>query len=159
MVESSDKYNSYFLMSIAYLEIGEAASTHGNLSGEFQNAIAYQMFHAIELFLKYAILKKTNETIIKCHNLESLFEQYATHYPDDLFHIENYFDFSNYQASECNNKENELYEAHVTKYTPEYMGQHLRYPPDCRTGGYSFKLDTDIFIQMKNKFSEINDKL
>lgn len=55
---SDSNYEAYFLMSLAYLDVGEVAAKNSNNTGEYHNAVAYQLYHALELFVKYAILKK-----------------------------------------------------------------------------------------------------
>ena len=56
---SENDYESYFNMCMAYLDIGEISTKNENNTGEYQNAVAYQLYHALELFVKYLILKKT----------------------------------------------------------------------------------------------------
>ncbi len=87
-------------MAMCYIEIGKIASKRnwilnclpswfpiGRVSqysqvGEFQNAAAYQMFHAIELYLKYAILSKNS----RCwgHDVTDLYEKYKELYPSTV---------------------------------------------------------------------------
>ena len=49
---SASNYESYFSMCMAYLEIGEVSARNDNNTGEYQNAVAYQLYHALELFVK-----------------------------------------------------------------------------------------------------------
>jgi hypothetical protein len=145
---------AYFLMSMAYLELGEVAAHHQNETGEYQNAVAYQLYHALEIFLKYAILKKTGNHK-KEHDLRVLFEVYNNLYAENKYRIESPFDFTTYEASDLNIGEKEMYINHLNQFDPKIMDQHLRYPPDEKTGGYSFRIESDIFTDMKNKFLEI----
>ena len=145
---------AYFSMSMAYLELGGVAARHQNETGEYQNAVAYQLYHALEIFLKYAILKRTGSHR-KGHDLKILFGEYYNLYTEKKYHIESPFDFTTYEASDLNIKEKEMWLNHLNQFNPEIMDQHLRYPPDKKTGGYSFKIESDIFTNMKNKFLEI----
>ncbi len=158
MADSDDKYSSYFSMSIAYLEIGEAASTHDNPSGEYQNAVAYQLYHALELFVKYAILKNTGN-VKNIHDFSILFSQYNSLYPSDEYRIEHPFDFTSYEPCELNIGEQEMYEKHISQFKPKIMDQHLRYPPDEKTGRFSYKIDSDYFSSMKEKLMAIYSKI
>jgi len=56
---SVNNYEAYFSMCMAYLDIGEFSSKKDDNTGEYQNAVAYQLYHALELFVKYAIFKST----------------------------------------------------------------------------------------------------
>ncbi len=145
---------AYFLMSMAYLELGEVAAQHQNETGEYQNAVAYQLYHALEIFLKYAILKKTGRHK-KGHDLRVLFEEYNNLYAKKIYRIESPFDFTTYEASDLNIGEKEMFSNHLNQFNPKIMDQHLRYPPDIKTGRYSFRIESGIFSNMKNKFLEI----
>lgn len=149
-----EKSEAYFLMSMAYLELGEVAAQHQNETGEYQNAVAYQLYHALEIFLKYAILKKTGSHK-KEHDLKKLFEEYHNLYTEKKYHIDSPFDFTNYDASDLNIKEKEMYINHLNQFDPKIMDQHLRYPTDEKTGGYSFKIESSIFKNMQRKFISI----
>lgn len=155
---SRDNYESYFYMSLAYLEVGEISANIENNSGEYQNAVAYQLYHALELFVKYAILKKKG-LVSPIHDLGKLFKEFDELYPDNMFRIEHPFDFSSYEPCELNIGEKVMCEKHINQFKPEIMDQHLRYPPDHKTGGYSFKIESNYFISMKDKFLEIHSKI
>lgn len=159
MNDNYTQYDGYFSMSLAYLEIGEYAAAKDSNSGDYQNALAYQFFHALELFLKYAILLKTREKELRTHDLNTLSKTYYQLYPDEIYHIDNPFDFSDYQAEPLNPNEKELFKKHTERFDLKIMDQHLRYPASEKNGGYSFKLDSDIFSNMREKFIEINQHL
>ncbi|TOQ06401.1 hypothetical protein CGH02_24355, partial [Vibrio parahaemolyticus] len=67
----------YLSMAIAYIEIGKvAASSNSDLinTHEFENAIAYQLYHSVELFYKYMLLNKG--VTKKGHDLAELENEY-----------------------------------------------------------------------------------
>lgn len=145
-------------MSMAYLEIGEIAGKHENQSCEYSNAIAYQLYHALELFFKYAISLKEG-SVEKTHDLKVLFDKYDKIYTEDIYRLNHPFDFSSYEPCELNFREKEQYEEHIKKFKPKYMDQHLRYPPDKRTGGFSYNINSDFFHEYKNKLIELHGKM
>jgi len=153
-----DDYQSYFDTSVAYLQIGEVASQHNNMTNEYQNAIAYQFYHALELFVKFAILKNKG-SVKPTHDLAKLFNEYYQLYQDDSYKIHHPFDFNSYGSSKYNTGEKNQYGKHINEFKPKIMDQHLRYPPDHKTGGYSFKIESDYFVSTKNKFLEIYSKI
>ena len=153
-----NNYESYFSMSIAYLDIGEYSSKKDNNTGEYQNAVAYQLYHALELFVKYAILKRTG-CVKNIHDFSKLFSEYDSLYPEDEFRIEHPFHFTSYEPCEINIGEQELYEKHINQFKPEIMDQHLRYPSDNKTGGYSYNIDGEYFNLIKEKLMAIYSKI
>lgn len=155
---SANNYESYFSMCLAYLDIGEVSAKNCNNTGEYQNAVAYQLYHALELFVKYAILKSTG-SVRNIHDFTRLFGEYDSLYPGNDYRIEHPFDFSSYEACELNACEQEMYEKHIGQFKPKLMDQHLRYPPDEKTGGFSFKIDSDYFSLMKEKLMAIYNKI
>jgi len=153
-----NNYESYFSMSMAYLDIGELSSKKGNDTGEYQNAVAYQLYHALELFVKYAILKNTGD-VKNTHDFSKLFIEYDSLYPNDEFRIEHPFDVTSHEPCELNIGEQKMYEKHINQFKPEFMDQHLRYPPDDKTGGYSYKIDDDYFNLIREKLMAIYSKI
>lgn len=154
-------------MAMCYIEIGKISSKRNWISdwlphwfpigkvspfsqvGDFKNATAYQLYHAIELYLKYAILSKGG----RCwgHDVTDLYEKYKELYPSTDFHFEHPFDFSSYEATPENIGEKELAEEHMGKFKTSIMDQHLRYPADSKIGGYSFSLINGYFKKMEQK--------
>ena len=160
-MKKSDNYEQYFSMCLAYIEIGEVAAHHENVTGEYQNAVAYQLYHALELFVKYAILKKTGH-LKKTHDLSMLFDSYYKLYTNEIYKIEHPFDFTTYTPSNENLYEYEMYEKHIETFEPKIMDQHLRYPYDEKTGRYSYQIESSYFTNIrktiKKIYGEINDK-
>jgi hypothetical protein len=154
----NDKHQEYFDMCIAYLEIGSVSAKQKINTGCYQNAVAYQLYHAIELFIKYAILKNKGN-VNNVHDLNALFIEYNSIYSDDVYNIDHPFDFSSYNVCDLNVGEKEMHERHTDIFKPKYMDQHLRYPSNHRTGGYTFSIDSNYFSSMKEKFYEIHRKL
>lgn len=156
--ESNGMNNYQFLsMAIAYLEIGKVATkaeTELKNDADYQNAIAYQLFHAIELFYKQMIKNKTG-SVSHVHDLKGLEDKYTSLYPDPSHKLNHPFDFSGYSTSELNPGEDDLYAEHVSKFKPSFMDQHLRYPADKRIGGYSFNFDDSLFEEIKAKMTDI----
>ncbi|HRN82867.1 MAG TPA: hypothetical protein PK667_11345 [Nitrosomonas europaea] len=157
-MQQCEQVNSSFLsMALSYLEVGRiAASADASVKnlGEYQNAVAYQLFHAIELFYKFMICS-AGESIKYTHDLGELERQYKACYPDFRFHFENPFDFSSYEPCPLNPHEKQLMQSHLEQFKPAYMSQHLRYPPDHRTGGYSFNFQESYFSKLIEQFNEI----
>lgn len=144
-------------MAIAYLEVGKAAAqaeTDFRNDADYQNAIAYQLFHAVELFYKQMINNKTG-SVSNIHDLKKLEEEYISLYPDPSDRLNHPFDLSNYSYCELNSRENDLYAEHVSQFKQKLMDQHLRYPADGRTGGYSFSFDDLVFEEIKRKMTDI----
>ena len=143
-------------MSLEYLRIGKIASCASNNTGEYDNAVAYQLFHALELFIKYAILlKDEKKEEILIHDLSKLTSMYEELYVEEIFKIDNLFNFSSYLPSKQNIDEEKLVKEHLKQFKLRIMDQHLRYPPDSKTGGYSFKFDSSIFKEFEQKFEYI----
>ncbi len=152
--------DEFLNMAIAYLEIGRVsviADTDFKHVHEYENAIAYQMFHAVELFYKYMIKKKTGSAPYT-HKLKELEESYLKLYPSDDYKIDHSFKFEEYHPCELNKGELELHQQHIKQFKPAFMDQHLRYPRDHRTGGYSFSLDCSSFEKMNKQFLRISSK-
>lgn len=153
----SQDHDQFLTMAFAYLEIGRIVSvSNSELSNtsEFENAKAYQLYHAIELFYKYMIKRKTGK-INHTHDLKKLEDEYFKIYTEAKFKLEHPFDFSDDQFYFHNKNEKHLTKQHIQKFKPKYMDQHLRYPIDERTGGYSFFLEESVFEAMKEKINSI----
>lgn len=145
-------------MAVAYLEIGRSAArfdTELKNSCEYQNAVAYQMYHAIELFYKYMI-KNKRSAIKPIHDLAKLEQEYSELYPGVQHKVDHPFYFTNYESCELNEDETKLVGDHLRIFKPEFMDQHLRYPIDQRTGGYSFSLEPSVFENVKNRILQIS---
>ncbi|EGS6501168.1 hypothetical protein CGI39_24155 [Vibrio parahaemolyticus] len=146
----------YLSMAIAYIEIGKvAASSNSDLinTHEFENAIAYQLYHSVELFYKYMLLNKG--VTKKGHDLAELENEYRKYFAKDKFKLNHPFDFSDYEASSLNPSEEEMVNAHLRQFKPEFMDQHLRYPSNHNTGGYSYKFDAPYFDSIKAQMLNI----
>jgi hypothetical protein len=153
----NSEHDKFLSMALSYLEIGTiASSADSDLKNvyEYENAVAYQMFHAIELFYKYMIKRKTGE-ISLIHDLEKLEIEYSKLYPKNNCKIDHPFDFKSYSPCELNENEVVLLENHTKMFKPKFMDQHLRYPADHRTGGYSFSLDASTFENVKDQLLRI----
>lgn len=147
-------------MAIAYLEIGKVASeaeTDFKHVHEYENAIAYQMFHAVELFYKYMIRKKIG-SIPHTHKLKILENKYIELYSGSDYKVDHPFQFDKYKPCELNIGEMELQQKHVEQFKPDFMDQHLRYPRNNQTGGYSYSIDSSLFVKMKHDFLRISEK-
>ena len=152
------KGNQQFLsMALAYIEIGKvAALAESDLKNthEYENAVAYQLYHAVELFYKYMLSKKGITK--KGHDIAVLEEEFKRLFPGERFQIKHPFDFSNYEACELNPGELQLAKAHMEKYKPEIMDQHLRYPSGNNTGGYSYSFDSNYFESIKDQILRVS---
>lgn len=150
--------NQEFLnMTLAYIEIGKVAAsadTELKNTGEYQNAVAYQLYHAIELFYKYMLSKKG--VTKKGHDISELEGEFKELFPEDRYQIVHPFDFSNYETCELNPRELEMLEVHMEKYKPKFMDQHLRYPSNNNTGGYRYSLDSECFESIKDQMLRVS---
>ena len=156
MMSSSSEH--FLSMALAYLEIGKyAALAESELkcTVDYENAVAYQAFHAVELFLKYMIHRKEG-SCPHGHELSELEKEYEDLYPDQSFIFTHPFDFGSYQEYGLDVGEKELTEKHMQKFKPGFMDQHLRYPIDHRTGGYSFSFDACLFDDLKGQMLSIS---
>ena len=150
-------HDQFLSMAFAYLEIGRIVSiSSSELSNtsEYENAKAYQLYHAIELFYKYMIIGKKGK-IAHIHDLKKLEDEYLKIYSDTKFKLEHPFNFSEDQFCIHSENEKSLTKQHMEKFKPSYMDQHLRYPIDERTGGYSFFLDESVFEAVKEQIVSI----
>ncbi|GEQ76710.1 hypothetical protein CTTA_3715 [Comamonas testosteroni] len=148
----NDSNQKYLTMALAYIEIGRVASLSDSeqiKTTDFQNAIAYQLFHAIELFYKYMLAKKGVKR--KTHILNELDAEYKRLYPGDKFILDHPFDFSDYECIALNENEPELVNNHLKEFSPDFMDQHLRYPTGQKTGGYIYSIDASTFDRIKSK--------
>lgn len=149
--------DTFFSMALSYIEVGRVAAsadTSTKSIGNYENAVAYQLFHAIELFYK-SMISNAGKSVKNTHDLSELENQYKACYPDPRYRFNNPFDFSSYEPEALNPNDMQLAQSHLAKFKPPYMSQHLRYPPDHRTGRYSFSFDESFFTGMKEKFQEI----
>lgn len=153
----SNNNEEFLSMALAYIEIGklstEADSELKNTS-EYGNAIAYQLYHSIELFYKYMLLRKG--VTKKVHDIAALELEYGNIYADEKYQLTHPFDFSNYQADGLNPSEADMAKAHLQKFKPKFMDQHLRYPTNSNTGGYSFQFDPCYFESIKDQMLKIS---
>jgi len=153
----SNSNEEFLSMALAYIEIGkvcaEADSEYKNIS-EYENAIAYQLYHSVELFYKYMLLSKGITK--KIHDIEALEIEYCNHFPEERYQLEHPFDFSNYTPSDLNPGEAEMAEAHLQKFKPKFMDQHLRYPSNQNTGGYSYKFESCYFEDIRKNMLRIS---
>lgn len=153
----SNSNQEFLSMALAYIEIGKmSAEADSELKNtpEYENAIAYQVYHSVELFYKYMLLKKGITK--KVHDISALEIEYNNHFSEERYQLEHPFDFSNYEASDLNPKEAEMAKAHMQKFKPEFMDQHLRYPSNHNTGGYSYKFEPCYFDSIKEKMLKIS---
>ncbi|EGR5123531.1 hypothetical protein [Vibrio cholerae] len=152
-----NQYEQYFTMSLAYLELGKVAASVDQTWDKYQQAVAYQMLHASELFLKFAILNKTNKESIREHSINKLLNLYEELYPEAEYKLELPFDFR--ENTGKSTAERARIQAHMEQFNPKFMDQHLRYPSNNNTGGYTFFFEACYFEQIKEKFEEVGYKI
>ncbi|MDP1691725.1 MAG: HEPN domain-containing protein [Burkholderiaceae bacterium] len=138
-------------MALAYLEVGKwAADSDSQLkdTGDYGNAVAYQALHAVELFLKYMIHKKTG-SFPHTHKLSDLETNCSALYLGEKFKLVHPFDFRSCETSMENVGEEDRLRRHLNEFSPDYMSQHLRYPTGGKIGGHSFALESNCFDDLK----------
>ena len=153
----SNSNQEFLSMALAYIEIGKvSAASDSELknTSEYENAIAYQLYHSVELFYKYMLLKKGLTK--KVHDIAALEIEYRNFYPEEQYQLDHSFDFSSYQACDLNLGEAEMAEDHIKKFKPEFMDQHLRYPSNHNTGGYTYKFEPCYFDSIKEQMLRIS---
>lgn len=150
---------SFLNKSLAFLEAAKAAASHNTPmknTSDYQDAIAYSLYHAIELFYKHMIKAQKN-SFEHTHDLQKLEQEYLSIYGYNNKHIlQHPFNFSSYEPCPLNLNEQQLIEAHIKDFNPKYMDQHLRYPINSNTGGYSFMLDELYLEEIKKKIIGIS---
>jgi len=132
-------------MALAYIEIGKvSAQSDSELknTSEYESAIAYQLYHSVELFYKYMLLKKGPNK--KVHDIAALEAEYKNLYPEEQYNLDHPFDLAKMAA------------AHMEKFKPKVMDQHLRYPGNHNTGGYSYKFEPCYFDSIKDQMLRIS---
>lgn len=151
------KKNLDFLsMALAYIEIGKVSSNSDSElknTCEYEKAIAYQLYHSVELFYKYMLLKKG--VTLKVHDISALEFEYKKLFSEEFYRLEHPFDFSSLECNNLNHNEEEVVKCHLEKFKPEFMDQHLRYPSSHSTGGYSYKFDPFYFDTIKEQMLRI----
>ncbi|KZN14885.1 hypothetical protein [Marinomonas sp. TW1] len=151
----SNANHQFLNMALAYIEIGKvSAESELKNTSEYENAIAYQLFHSVELFYKHMLSKKGVTKNI--HVIADLEVEYKKYFVEEKYQLEHPFDFSNYEPSELNQGEAYLNKAHMEKFKPKLMDQHLRYPSNHNTGGYSYKFEPCYFDGMKEQMLKIS---
>lgn len=120
----SDQYAAY---SMAYLDSAERLC--GLLSRSYRSAtyergtvVLYLAMHAVELFLKGAILRKAPHERLVHHNLERIYNRYKELYPAKRYHFDMGFT-KNYSG--MSKKEIQT----ARQYSPP-IDQLFRYPQD-----------------------------
>lgn len=80
----------FFNRSIAYLEIAIISSRETDnylyKTGEYSNVTAYLLYHATELFLKFALFKATDQ-LISGHDIFKLHQKYKEELTDAKYDI------------------------------------------------------------------------
>jgi hypothetical protein len=153
----SNSNQEYLSMALAYIEIGKvSAKSESDLKNtvEYENAIAYQLYHSVELFYKHRLLKKGKTK--RGHDIAALEAEYKKLFPEEQYDFNHPFDFSSYQASDLNPNEAEMAEAHMATFKSEFMDQHLRYPSNHNTGGYSYIFESCYFDGIKDQMLRIS---
>lgn len=151
------KGKGFLSMALAYIEIGKVSSHSDSElknTDEYEKAIAYQLYHSLELFYKYMLLKKGME--IKGHDILALEFEYRTRFSEKCYRLEHPFGFSNLECSNLNKNEEKVIKGHLEKFKLDFMDQHLRYPGNHNTGGYSFKFDPCLFDSIKEQMLKID---
>ena len=121
---------NFFNKSMAFLEIAIISSKEKEnvyfKTVEYSNVTAYLVYHATELFLKFAIFQ-SSDISVRGHEIFTLYKKYKEHYEDEKWNLNIPFckpediDYSNFTAE----KIIEIKE----KYSMPFE-QQLKYPID-----------------------------
>jgi len=145
-----------FDKSMAFLEnaivSSKAKESEWFNTAEFSGVTAHLFHHAIELFLKSAIVASTKALPENEHKIIELYKKYKQLYPSKEFNLDipfkeepKYMGFTEEQINQ-----------HKIDY-PMSIELQLRYPVGWRGEAYSpiFRLETEYLEQCKPKFIEL----
>jgi HEPN domain-containing protein len=149
-----------FDKSMAFLEnaivSSKAEKSEWFDTAEFSGVTAHLFHHAIELFLKSAIVASTKALPKNKHNIIELYKKYKQLYPSKEFDLEipfkkepEYMGFTEEQINQ-----------HKKDY-PMSIELQLRYPVGWRGEVYSptFRLETKYLEQCKQKLIELRRQI
>ena len=147
---------SLFNKSSAYLEVAIISSKAEDSflynTSEYTNVTANLLYHATELFLKFAISAKTKKLPDNEHNIKKLFKKYKKLFPEEKYHIE--FPFTN-EIEYIGFSQKEI-EQHKKDFPMPFELQ-LRYPVGSKGESYSpiTKYHTDILERYQKQFLKL----
>lgn len=142
-----------FNKSLAYLEVAilssKAKDSDMYHTSEYSNVTAHLLYHATELFLKFAICASTKEQPKYEHKISELYNKYKELYPEEKFDIEVPFTG---EIEYIGFTEDEI--AQHEKDYPMSIELQLRYPVGKKDENYSpiTKYETDILEFYKKQF-------
>ena len=154
----SEIAEDFFNRSIAYIEIAIISSKEMDnylyKTSEYSNVTAYLLYHATELFLKFALFKAKDELILG-HDIFKLHKIYEEEFSDTKYSIVMPFckpediDYTNFTA-------NQIIEL-KKKYNMSFE-QQLKYPIDSRKTVYNpiTFFDTEYLEGYKKEFLDLH---
>ncbi len=151
------QYEQYLSMSLAYLDIGIVATESKNQWNMYQQAIAYQMFHACELFLQFAILHKTEDEQIRESSINELLARYEVLYPEAPYALALPFDCRD--VSGKSDEERANIQSHIEQLDPRRVNHCSKDRFNQNSDTYLFYFDSAYFETMKTRFEQIGSKV
>lgn len=143
----------FFDRAISFLEVALISSREKDNdyfnTAEYSNVIAYLVYHATELFLKFAIYQASDESV-RGHEIFTLYKKYKEYYQDEKWDINIPFckpedvDYSNFTEDEI--------EKLKAKYSMSFE-QQLKYPIDDKGVTYNpiTIYDTELLEKYKSE--------
>jgi len=147
----------FFNRAISFLEVALISSREKDNdyfnTAEYSNVTAYLVYHATELFLKFAIYQVSDEAV-RGHEIFTLYKKYKEYYQDEKWDINIPFckpedvDYSNFTKDEI--------EKLKAKYSMSFE-QQLKYPIDDKGVTYNpiTIYDTELLEKYKSELFDL----
>ena len=151
----------FFNRAISFLEIAIISSKENNNdqfnTAEYSNVTAYLVYHATELFLKFAIFQATDISV-RGHEIFTLYKKYKEHYQDEEWNINIPFckpedvDYTNFTEDEIKQLK--------AKYSMSFE-QQLKYPIGDKGVTYNpiTTYDTELLESYKKELFDLYFKI
>jgi hypothetical protein len=161
-MENKTQSELFFDLGFAYMDTS-ILSTKSMLNNQTPSqysqsrVILSLAYHAIELFLKGAILFKKNEYKVNGHNLDTLYKEYQKLYTQDKFQLESPFitRFMGISVDEINSinlpPRDQMYRYHTDRNTEKWEGVEGFIPQDFLKKSSSLK---NKFIELKKRIKK-----
>lgn len=160
--EQLSEADQYFALARGYLD-GSSVLCRALLDDAYAEqyshtrVILYLCRHAVELFLKGAILKASGQQAKKSHNIVTLLDEYECLLPDQQFRFKTPFDLSTLPPIERTQ-----YTAELHAFTGRYNATHdqrYRYPADNNGNDFPGYLDSFIPAMFLSELQELSTEL
>ncbi|MDD4505396.1 MAG: hypothetical protein PHE60_03365 [Sulfurospirillaceae bacterium] len=147
----------FFNRAISFLEVALISSKEKDNvyfnTAEYSNVTAYLVYHATELFLKFAIFQASNESV-RGHEIFTLYKEYKKYYQDDKWDINIPF-CKPEDVDYCNFTKDKI-EQLKARYSMSFE-QQLKYPIDDKGVTYNpiTIYDTELLEKYKSELLDL----